>query len=419
MRRLHEVLPHAVVARGVRLRRGVPPALLRDGVQQHGLCQLFDVRKHVHELVQIVPVDGADVLEPAAVEEVVLVEPAFEAVFETAQHPAERARLLEGLGKAGVEGAVSLFGGHARDRAVGSAVLVDRHAVVVEHDDEVFGLFFGGEHRLERQPVAERRVADEADDLFRAARKVARVAQPDARRERVAAVPRDKGVEFALRGVGETAHAALCAQRVKASPREQLVRVRLVPDVEHELILREVEHLVQREDELHRAEVGGEVPAALFGGGNELPAQSARERLKLFYRIFFQLCQIRPSRARNNKIKIKIFYPFRAVLSRECRKCRPSRPRHTQRTAYSHTATRPFSQSPRFHAEHRAGLPPVLYRRKSAFRPRSALSLRTALPHRTPPRRIRAHGLRGGALSAIIPYISIRKAQKVWHIQSI
>ena len=60
-------LPGAVVEGGRRLRRGVPLALLRDGVQQHGLFQLSDVREHVDELVQVVPVDGADVLEAAAV----------------------------------------------------------------------------------------------------------------------------------------------------------------------------------------------------------------------------------------------------------------------------------------------------------------------------------------------------------------
>ena len=284
-----EIFARAVVEGGRRLRRGVPLALLRDGVQQHGLFQLSDVREHVDELVQVVPVDGADVLEAAAVEKVVFVEPALKAVFEAAQRSAERARLFERSRKARSEGTVPLFCGHARNGAVGGAVFIDRHAVVVEDDEEVFGLVFGGEHRLERQPVAQRRVADEADDLARAARKVARVAQPDARRKRIAAVPGDERVVFALRRVGEAAHAALCTQGVKGPAREQFMHVCLVPYVEHELILREVEHLVQGEGQLYRAQVRRKMPAVFLHGGNELPAQPARERFKLFYRIVLQL----------------------------------------------------------------------------------------------------------------------------------
>ena len=108
--------------------------------------------------------------------------------------------------------------------------------------------------------------------------------QPDARRERVAAVPRDKRRRIrSPRGRGSRSRRPLRAARQGSLPVSSLCAYAWCPTSKHELILREVEHLVQREDELHRAEVGGEVPAALFGGGNELPAQSARERLKLFY----------------------------------------------------------------------------------------------------------------------------------------
>ena len=44
---------------------------------------------------------------------------------------------------------------------------------------------------------------------------------------------------------------------------EDLVRVGLVPDVPDDAVLGRVEHVVQRDGELDRAEVGGEVPAGL------------------------------------------------------------------------------------------------------------------------------------------------------------
>lgn len=159
------------------------------------------------------PVDGADVLEAAALEKVVFVQPALDAVLDFAQVPAEGARILECALHARIEAAVPLFRRDFGDGAVERGVVgADGHAVVVEHHEEVFRLFLGGKHRLERQTVAERRVADEADDAVAFAAQIARVAQTDARRDGVAAVTGDEGVVFALEGVGEPAYAP-CARR--------------------------------------------------------------------------------------------------------------------------------------------------------------------------------------------------------------
>ena len=162
-------------------------------------------------------------------------------------------------------------------------VFVDAHAVVVEHDDEVFRLRFGGEHRLEGKPVAEGGVADERDHLVAFPAQVARVAVADARRDGGAAVAGDKGVVSAFGRVGEPARAPLRAQRIQAPAREQFVHIALMPYVEDELILREIEHLVKGERKLDHAEIGGEVAAARAHAGYELPAQLCRQLSELLY----------------------------------------------------------------------------------------------------------------------------------------
>lgn len=193
-------------AGGVFLRLGIAPALDGDRVQQHRLFHAGNIGEHAHQLVQIVPVDGADVLEAAALEKVVFVEPALEHILDAAKPLAEGARLAEGLPEEGIELAVAALRRHLGDGAVQRGmVFVDAHAVVVEHDDEVFRLRFGGEHRLEGKPVAEGGVADERDHLVAFPAQVARVAVADARRDGGAAVPGDKGVVSAFGGVGEPA----------------------------------------------------------------------------------------------------------------------------------------------------------------------------------------------------------------------
>ena len=70
--------------------------------------------------------------------------------------------------------------------------------------------------------------------------------------------------------------------------------VRLMPHVEDEFILREVEHLVQGEDQLDRAEVGREMPAVFPDRMHELPAQVLRKFFQLFFVVCFDFVRQHP-----------------------------------------------------------------------------------------------------------------------------
>lgn len=84
-------------AGGILLGGVVPFALLGDRMQEDGFVQILDIVQNADQFAQIVPVDGADVFETAALEKVVLIEPALDAVLDFAQIPAERARFFKVL----------------------------------------------------------------------------------------------------------------------------------------------------------------------------------------------------------------------------------------------------------------------------------------------------------------------------------
>ena len=92
---------------------------------------------------------------------------------------------------------------------------------------------------------------------------IARGGHAERGRDRGGGVPGAEHVVLALVALEEARNAALLPQRLEsiAAAREQLVRIRLVSDVPHELVARRVEHVVQRHRELDHAESGADVTA--------------------------------------------------------------------------------------------------------------------------------------------------------------
>ena len=82
----------------------------------------------------------------------------------------------------------------------------------------------------------------------------------------VRGVAGDECVRTALRGLGKARNAAVFAQFVKAlpAPGQQLMRIALVAHVENYAVAIRVVHPVERDGELHGAEVGGQM-ASGFG----------------------------------------------------------------------------------------------------------------------------------------------------------
>src|ERR1019366_790462 len=95
-----------------------------------------------------------------------------------------------------------------------------------------------------------------------------------------ARVPGPEGVVGALRPVEEAACAAAVAQlpeELASAPGQELVHVALVGDVEDNGVARRVEHPVQRDCQLHDAEVGADVAPLARRDRDDLVANLLRQ----------------------------------------------------------------------------------------------------------------------------------------------
>ena len=173
----------------------------------------------------------------------------------------------------------------------GADVARDGHLVVVQDDDHgKLGLPDVVE-RLEGHASAKRSIADERDDLVRAARKRPRLGEPHGNRKRVGRVAGSMHVVFAFRRLRETRYAVERAQRIEAiaPPRHKLVRVRLVSHVEDEFVFGTVKKAVNCEDNLDRAKRRRHVATCFGRGGDNLLPDLARENRKLVVSEKFQV----------------------------------------------------------------------------------------------------------------------------------
>ena len=137
--------------------------------------------------------------------------------------------------------------------------------------------------RLEREPGHQRRVADhDGDPLMRAADVPGRgeALRDGQARARVAAV---EDVVLALAPPREAADTVDLAQRPEAleTAGQQLMGVRLVAGVPHDLVARRLEQAMERNRDLDHAEARAEVAAGLRDGGDDRLADLGGELLQL------------------------------------------------------------------------------------------------------------------------------------------
>jgi len=160
----------------------------------------------------------------------------------------------------------------------------DRHVVVVQDHQQV-DIFLHARivHRLESHAGRHRTVADHGDRVQRVALDLGglRHAQRGGNGRR--RVRRAEGVVLALVALRKAGNAILLAQGMHAlaPARQNLVRIGLVAHVPHDTVVRRVEHIVQRDGQLDRAQVGRQVAARLGNGVEQEAAQFLRQRHQL------------------------------------------------------------------------------------------------------------------------------------------
>ena len=268
------------------LRRRVALALLGHDVHEdRPLLGVAHVLQDGQQVIEVVPVDRADVVEAQLLEPRAAL-PEMTRVFLHARGaplPALRQLLGELLGDvAQVE--VRAARGDAREVGAERARRRrDRHVVVVQDDDEALIARTRVVQGLVGHAGPHGAVADHADDVVLAAREVARHRHAEAGGDRGRGVGGAERVVLALAALGEPRQAARSAQRADAvaPPGDDLVRIGLVADVPDEAVVRRVEHPVQRHGELDDAEAGAQMPARDRDGVDRLLAQLVGELAKL------------------------------------------------------------------------------------------------------------------------------------------
>ncbi len=283
----------AVVFLRVRLREGAAAALLGYHMQQHGHAHVPRPGDGALERGDVVPVDGAEVVEAEVVEHVLGQNRALDSLLDPVGDVVHRLHLADGAAVPALEGEVAWLDAHAAEQPGHAAdVGAYAHGVVVEDDHQRLPALPGVGEALVGEAAGERAVADDSDYVVVPPEAGPRAGHAQGHGDAVGGVARDEGVRLALRGLREARDAAVFAQLFKAlpPPGQQLVRIALVAHVKDYAVAIRVVNPVERHGELHGAEVRGKVAAGL---GKALYQECADLRTQLRELLLRQGAELR------------------------------------------------------------------------------------------------------------------------------
>ena len=261
---------HAVVTPRVSLGIGATLTLHRPDMDQDRALELPGPFQGVAEPGQIMAVHWAEVGEAHVLKEGAA---RVDAPLEEGLHPVVEA--VDGiLGRMLAEKApvplleVVIGGAGAQTLqmlADGAHVGVDGHAVVVEDDDEGLAGGSGVVESLVGKAAGEGPVPDEGQDLVVLVPQRPGTGHAQGHGHRIGGVTGDEGVMDALPGLRKAGEAVqLTEGRKKLLPTgEGLVDIALVAYVEDQAVPLRIEAAVDSHGELHRPQVGGQVPPGL------------------------------------------------------------------------------------------------------------------------------------------------------------
>ena len=267
-----------------------PLALDRGAVDDHGTLGGERLTKRAAQRAHVVAVDHAHVGEV----ELLPPQPGrperLDRLLDVRAEPLERGAEPGGqLGQAVLDVLASVPELRVQADAVevageGADVGCDRHAVVVEQDDDRGPVAPGLVDRLERDAAGHRPVSDHGDDLsVLAVTGAHRLLDSHGVADRGGGVPRAHDVVARLVNGAERRQALVAPDRLQliAATGQDLVRIGLVAHVPEDLVARRVQQRVQRDGDLARPEVGAEVATDLPHRVDDVGADLLGQRLQL------------------------------------------------------------------------------------------------------------------------------------------
>ena len=264
----------------------VTVAFLRDDVQElraRPVTQIFQGRD---QCIQVVAIDRADIGEAELFEDGARHDHALGVLFESARQFVQRCVLQHAL-RAFASRGVEVTADQSRQVLVQRTHWrADRHVVVVEDHQQVGQAHTVGRpaviEGLEGHAAGQSPVADHRHRAAALALEFGRMGHAQGRGDRCRRVTGTECVVLAFDAARKTADAAQLLERGHrlAPAGEDLVRVGLVAHVPDDAVVRGVEHIVQRNRQLDRAQVGRQVAAGLAHRAQHEAAQFVGQALE-------------------------------------------------------------------------------------------------------------------------------------------
>ena len=285
-------LADAVIQHAVVLGLGVAFALLRDDVQELRAFQLADIAQGIDQHIQIVTVDGTDVVEAKFFEQRTGRPHALDMLLRALGEFQHRRHPFQHLFAAAPHRRIETTRHQFRQIIIQRANRArDRHVVVIENDQQIRIHRTRIVQRLERHATGHRAIADDGDAavVFSGQLGCDRHAQRGG--DGSAGMTGSKSVIEAFIAFGKAGDAVRHAQPAhrRAPAGQYLVRIGLVTDIPHQLVFRRVVDVMQRDGQLHRAEIGREMPAGLADRLDQEGTQFVRQFRQL---RAFQFAQV-------------------------------------------------------------------------------------------------------------------------------
>ncbi len=269
-------LAHAVILARIVFRRLVTAAFLGRNMQKLRARQFPDIAKCGHQGIQIVPIDGTNIVEAEFLEQRARSDHALDMLLGTfgeLQHGGYHTQhFFTGPTHGGIEAPGKQLGQVVVERAdIGR----NGHVVVVENDQQV------GIHRacivqrFECHAGCHGAIADDGHCPAIEACLLCGHGHTQRCRDGSAGMAGAKGVVFALCPSRETGNAAGLAQAFHglASTRQNLVRVGLVAHIPYQAVIRRIEDIMQGDGEFDHTKIGRQVAAGLRDAINQKGAQ--------------------------------------------------------------------------------------------------------------------------------------------------
>ena len=276
-----------------------PLALLGNNMQQLGTLNLLQLCQHLHQLVQIVAVDGTEIAEAQRLEQIGGTQCRRLGHKCGALQEIERfCSALTGIQLVAAQLHPHLLFqlvvfGRCRDAgqvaAQSAHCLVDADTVVVQHHQHVGTRHSGIVQTLKSLAPRHRAVANHRYMLtLRVALQLRGHSHSQSRTHRCGTVTRTECVKLRFVHAWKTADAAIGADGGKliATSGNNLVAIRLVAHIPYQFIVGGIENIVQRQRQLHRAEARSQMTRVLRKRIDNIMPQLYGQLFQIVHREF-------------------------------------------------------------------------------------------------------------------------------------